>query len=69
MALGVNEPSEIGEMMVGLMKPDIGGILKRPWTGLKLLKQGISMAPKGCQEGSASKLGLPTRMSRSCRFL
>ena len=45
LALGVDEPSEIGEMMVGLMKPDIGGIMKRPGTGLKPLRQGIAMAP------------------------
>ena len=46
MALGVSDPSEIGEIMVGLMKPDIGNLIKRPWKGLGLLKQGLAMAPK-----------------------
>ena len=46
MALGVNEPSEIGEMMVKLMKPDIGELIKKPWKGLRMLRQGLSMTPK-----------------------
>ena len=57
LALGVVEPKEIGEMMTGLMKPDIGGILRRPWTGLGLLRQGISMAPGRSQGGIVSRLG------------
>ncbi|HJO42339.1 MAG TPA: UbiD family decarboxylase, partial [Candidatus Thalassarchaeaceae archaeon] len=42
-ALGVDEPSEIGQRMVGLMKPDIGSILRAPWKGLGLALQGMSM--------------------------
>ncbi len=70
MALGVEELSEIGDMMVGLMKPDIGAIIKAPWKGLGLLKQAISMAPKKisrgpCQqvrisEPDATRLPIPT---------
>ncbi|MFL2974929.1 MAG: UbiD family decarboxylase [Candidatus Thalassarchaeaceae archaeon] len=56
LALGVGEPSEIGEMMVGLMKPDIGGIMKRPWTGIKLLRQGISMAPNRVSRGKCQQV-------------
>ncbi|MAK32400.1 MAG: menaquinone biosynthesis decarboxylase [Acidiferrobacter sp.] len=56
LALGVNEPSEIGEMMVGLMKPDIGSLLRRPWTGLGLLKQGISMAPRRVSKGKCQQV-------------
>ena len=56
LALGVDEPSEIGEMMVGLMKPDIGGIMKRPWTGIKLLRQGISMAPNRVSRGKCQQV-------------
>ena len=56
LALGVDEPSEIGEMMVGLMKPDIGGIMKRPWTGIKLLRQGISMAPYRVSRGKCQQV-------------
>ena len=56
LALGVVEPREIGEMMVGLMKPDIGALLKRPWTGVKLLKQGISMAPRKISRGKCQQV-------------
>ncbi|MGB1680417.1 MAG: UbiD family decarboxylase [Candidatus Thalassarchaeaceae archaeon] len=56
LALGVVEPKEIGEMMTGLMKPDIGGILRRPWTGLGLLKQGISMAPRRVSRGRCQQV-------------
>ena len=69
-ALGVNDPKEIGETMVGLMKPDIGGILKKPWTGLELALQGMSMAPKKVRKGACqavvmkdpdmTKLPIPT---------
>ena len=69
-ALGVENPKEIGETMVGLMKPDIGGILKKPWTGLELAMQGMSMAPKKVRKGACqavvmknpdmTKLPIPT---------
>ncbi len=70
MALGVEEVSEIGEMMVGLMKPDIGAIIKAPWKGIGLLRQGISMAPRRVSKGycqqvrisepDVSRLPIPT---------
>ena len=56
LALGVDEPREIGDMMVGLMKPDIGAILRRPWTGLGLLRQGISMAPRRVSRGKCQQV-------------
>ena len=69
-ALGVENPREIGETMVNLMKPDIGGILKKPWTGLELAMQGMSMAPKKVRKGACqavvienpdmTKLPIPT---------
>ena len=55
-ALGVEEPSEIGERMVGLMKPDIGGILRAPWTGIPLALQGMSMAPKKVRKGACQQV-------------
>ena len=58
LALGVDEPSDIGEMMVGLMKPDIGAILKRPWTGIHLLRKGISMAPKRVSRGKCQQVSI-----------
>ena len=56
LALGVEKPKEIGEMMVGLMKPDIGEILKKPWKGIGLLRQGISMAPRRVSKGKCQQV-------------
>jgi len=56
LALGVNEPGEIGKMMVELMKPDIGELLKRPWTGIHLLRQGISMVPRRISRGKCQQV-------------
>ncbi len=55
MALGVNEFSEIGNRLVGMMKPDIATISKKPWKGISLALQGLRMSPKRvkrapCQE-------------------
>ncbi len=55
-ALGVEEPSEIGQRMVGLMKPDIGSILRAPWKGLGLALQGMSMAPKKVGRGACQQV-------------
>ena len=55
-ALGVEEPGEIGERMVELMKPDIGSILKAPWKGISLLKQGVAMAPKTVRKGACQEV-------------
>ena len=38
------------------MKPDIGGIVKRPWTGLPLLRDAISMPPKKVWKGSCQRV-------------
>ena len=55
MALGVDEYSEIGKRLVGLMKPDVAAMAGRPWKGIPLAKQALRMAPKrvkkaACQE-------------------
>jgi hypothetical protein len=55
MALGVDEYSEIGKRLVGLMKPDVAAMAGRPWKGIPLAKQALKMAPKrvkkaACQE-------------------
>ncbi len=55
-ALGVAEPSEIGERMVGLMKPDIGAVLRAPWKGIPLALQGMSMAPKKVRRGTCQQV-------------
>ena len=55
-ALGVEEPNEIGEGMVALMKPDVGGILKAPWTGVGLAMRGMSMAPRKVSKGACQQV-------------
>ena len=55
-ALGVEEPKQVGEGMVALMKPDIGGILKAPWTGVGLAKQGMAMAPRKVSRGACQQV-------------
>lgn len=55
-ALGVTIPSEIGQRLVRLMKPDISKISKRPWKGLPLLKDAISLAPKKVRRGACQRV-------------
>ena len=55
-ALGVDDPRENGERMVALMKPDVGGILKAPWTGIGLAKQGMTMAPRKVSRGACQQV-------------
>ncbi|MBT5280077.1 MAG: UbiD family decarboxylase [Euryarchaeota archaeon] len=55
-ALGVENPEEIGEKMVALMKPDIGAVLKNPISGIGLAKQGMSMAPKRIKKGACQAI-------------
>ena len=52
----MDDPKEIGERMVALMKPDVGGILKAPWTGLGLAKQGLTMAPRKVSRGACQRI-------------
>ena len=42
--------------MVALMKPDIGGILKAPWTGIGLALEGLSMAPMRVRKGACQQV-------------
>ena len=55
-ALGVKKPDEIGNRMVSLMKPDIGGIMKAPWTGIGLALEGMSMAPMKVRKGACQQI-------------
>ena len=45
-ALGVAEFGEIGERLVGMMKPDVSELIRRPWRGLSLALAAKNMAPK-----------------------
>ncbi len=45
-ALGANGTNEIGDRLVSLMKPDIGGYMKAPWRGLPLLRDALALPPK-----------------------
>jgi 4-hydroxy-3-polyprenylbenzoate decarboxylase len=56
MALGVEKPSEIGERMVELMKPDIGNLVMYPWRGLGLLREAMAMAPKKVSKGPCQQV-------------
>ena len=63
-ALQAKHGTEIGERLVQLMKPDIGGILKRPWTGLPLLLDGLSLAPKKRWRGACQRIRLETDVTK-----
>lgn len=58
-ALGIDEPSEIGKRMVTLMKPDIATISKRPWKGIPLLKDALSMTPKKVRRAACQRIKMP----------
>ena len=55
-ALGASHPTEVGERLVALMKPDIGGIMKKPWTGFPLLRDAMSLPPKKVRKGSGQRV-------------
>ncbi|MDP6869913.1 MAG: UbiD family decarboxylase [Candidatus Poseidoniaceae archaeon] len=55
-ALGAKSNSEVGERLVALMKPDIGGILRKPWTGIPLLRDALSMPPKKKSKGACQRI-------------
>jgi len=55
-ALGAAHSTEVGDRLVALMKPDIGGILKRPWTGFPLLRDALSLPPKKVRRGACQRV-------------
>ena len=55
-ALGAAHSTEVGDRLVALMKPDIGGILKRPWTGFPLLRDALSLPPKRVRRGACQRV-------------
>ena len=63
-ALGAAHSKEVGERLVALMKPDIGGIVKKPWTGLPLLRDAISMPPKKVRKGSCQRVVMETDVTK-----
>jgi len=63
-ALGASHEKEIGERLVALMKPDIGGIVKKPWTGFPLLRDAISMPPKKVRKGSCQRVRMETDVTK-----
>ena len=68
-ALGVEEPSQIGERMVELMKPDIGAILRAPWKGIPLALRGMAMAPKRVRRGACQQVRMAEPDLTRCLFL
>ena len=55
-ALRVGVPSEIGERLTDLMKPDIGAIAKRPWKAWPLAKKALSLPPKKVRKGACQQV-------------
>ena len=55
-ALGASTTTEVGDRLVALMKPDIGGILRRPWRGIPLLKDALALPPKRIRKGSCQRI-------------
>ena len=60
MALGVDDFSQIGERLVGMMKPDVAAISKKPWKGIALARQGLRMAPKRVKKGACQEIIMET---------
>lgn len=56
LALRVSEPREIGERLVDLMKPDIGGFVRRPWKAIPLLKNALALPPKKVRKGPCQQI-------------
>lgn len=63
-ALGAKHSREVGERLVTLMKPDIGGIIKKPWTGIPLLRDALSLPPKRKRKGACQRLRLDTDVTK-----
>ena len=72
-ALRVGTPSDIGDRLTNLMKPDISTIAKRPWKAWPLAKKALSLPPKKVRKGACqqvrmaepdvTKLPIPTTWS------
>jgi 4-hydroxy-3-polyprenylbenzoate decarboxylase len=55
-ALRVKKPSEIGERLTDLMKPDIGTFAKKPWKAIPLAKKALSLPPKKVRKGACQQV-------------
>ncbi|MEE2747747.1 MAG: UbiD family decarboxylase [Candidatus Thermoplasmatota archaeon] len=55
-ALRVEKPSEIGERLTALMKPDIGTFVKRPWKAWPLAMNALSLPPKKVRKGACQQV-------------
>ena len=55
-ALRVDLPSQIGERLTDLMKPDIGTFAKRPWKAWPLAKRALSLPPKKVRKGACQQV-------------
>ena len=55
-ALQVSSPTEIGDRLVELMKPDIGTFVKRPWKAIPLAKSAFSLPPKKVRRGKCQQI-------------
>ena len=55
-ALGAAHPTEVGERLVALMKPDIGTFVKRPWKAWPLAKRALALPPKKVRKGACQQV-------------
>ena len=63
-ALGASHPREVGERLVALMKPDIGGIMRAPWKGIPLLRDAMSLPPKKVRKGSCQRVRMENDLTK-----
>ncbi len=63
-ALGARHPTEVGDRMVAMMKPDIGLFMRKPWKALPLLRDALAMPPKKKRKGNAQRIRLPNDLTR-----
>ena len=63
-ALGASHETSIGDRMVAMMKPDIGAMVKRPWTALPLAQDAFAMPPRKKRKGNAQRVQLPLDLTK-----
>ena len=63
-ALGAKHSTEVGDRLVTLMKPDIGKLIRKPWTGFPLLRDILSLPPKRKRKGACQRLRLDTDVTK-----
>tara|TARA_B100001769_G_C22105924_1_gene597477 strand:- start:466 stop:2394 length:1929 start_codon:yes stop_codon:yes gene_type:complete len=63
-ALGASHATQIGDRLVQIMKPDIKTLIRKPWTGLNLLGDVLSLPPKKVRKGKCQRQNLPLDITK-----